>query len=68
MAMGSGRFYGWVIGGTYPAGLAADWMVSAWDQNAGMRLATPGVAAVEEVAARWLWSCSVFPMSQTSDS
>lgn len=54
MAMGSGRFYGWVIGGTYPAGLAADWMVSAWDQNAGMRFATPGVAAVEEVAARWL--------------
>lgn len=54
MAMGSGRFYGWVIGGTLPAGLAADWMVSAWDQNAGMRFATPGVAAVEEVAARWL--------------
>ena len=54
MAMGSGRFYGWVIGGTLPAGLAADWMVSAWDQNAGMRHATPGVAAVEEVAARWL--------------
>ena len=54
MAMGSGRFYGWVIGGTLPAGLAADWMVSAWDRNAGMRHATPGVAAVEEVAARWL--------------
>ncbi len=54
MAMGSGRFYGWVIGGTLPAGLAADWMVSAWDQNAGMRFATPGVAAVEQVAGRWL--------------
>src|SRR5687768_12523972 len=54
MAIGSGRFYGWVMGGTLPAGLAADWMVSAWDQNAGMRFATPGVAAVEEVAGRWL--------------
>lgn len=54
MAMGSGRFFGWVIGGTLPAGLAADWMVSAWDQNAGMRFATPGVAAVEDVAGRWL--------------
>jgi glutamate/tyrosine decarboxylase-like PLP-dependent enzyme len=54
MAMGSGRFFGWVIGGTLPAGLAADWLVSAWDQNAGMRYATPAVAAIEEAAARWL--------------
>jgi len=54
MAMGSGRFFGWVIGGTLPAGLAADWLVTAWDQNAGMRYATPAVAAIEEAAARWL--------------
>jgi glutamate/tyrosine decarboxylase-like PLP-dependent enzyme len=54
MAMGSGRFFGWVIGGTLPAALAADWMVSAWDQNAGMRYGSPGAAAVEEAAAAWL--------------
>src|SRR6478609_1884924 len=54
MAMGSGRFYGWVIGGTLPAALAADWMVRAWDQNSGLRFATPGVVAAEEAAARWL--------------
>src|SRR4051794_23666438 len=54
MAMGSGRFFGWVIGGTLPAGLAADWMVSAWDQNAGMRYATPAAAALEEAAGGWL--------------
>ena len=54
MAMSSGRFFGWVIGGTLPAALGADWMVSAWDQNAGMRYATPGVAGAEEVAAAWL--------------
>lgn len=54
MAMSSGRFYGWVIGGTLPAGLAADWLVSAWDQNAGMRYATPATAAIEEAAAGWL--------------
>lgn len=54
MAIGSGRFFGWVMGGTLPAGLAADWLVSAWDQNAGMRYATPAVAAIEEAAARWL--------------
>jgi glutamate/tyrosine decarboxylase-like PLP-dependent enzyme len=54
MASGSGRFYGWVMGGSLPAATAADWLVTAWDQNAGMRDATPGVVAVEEVAARWL--------------
>jgi glutamate/tyrosine decarboxylase-like PLP-dependent enzyme len=54
MTIGSGRFYGWVMGGTLPAALAADWLVSAWDQNAGMRDSTPGVVAAEEVAAAWL--------------
>lgn len=54
MASGSGRFYGWVMGGALPAALAADWLVTAWDQNAGMRDSTPGVVAAEEVATRWL--------------
>jgi glutamate/tyrosine decarboxylase-like PLP-dependent enzyme len=54
MAMPSGRFFGWVIGGTLPAAMAADWLVSAWDQNAGMRYATPATAAAEEAAAGWI--------------
>lgn len=54
IAMQSPRFYGFVIGGTYPAALAADWLVSAWDQNAGSRQATTGVVAAEELAGEWL--------------
>jgi len=54
MSMQSGRFFGWVVGGTLPAGLAADWLVSAWDQNASLRYATPATAAIEEAAAQWL--------------
>jgi len=62
MAMGSGRFFGWVIGGTLPAGLAADWLVSAWDQNSGMRYATPAAAALEEVAGEWLLDLLGLPL------
>jgi glutamate/tyrosine decarboxylase-like PLP-dependent enzyme len=54
MAMPSGRFFGWVIGGTLPAALGADVLVSSWDQNAAMRYASPATAAIEEVAGEWL--------------
>ncbi|GAB6858472.1 pyridoxal phosphate-dependent decarboxylase family protein [Microbacterium xylanilyticum] len=54
MAMGSPRFFGWVIGGAQPAALGADWLVSTWDQNTAMRAATPGVVAAEELAGEWI--------------
>jgi glutamate/tyrosine decarboxylase-like PLP-dependent enzyme len=53
-AMPSGRFYGMVIGGAHPAALGADWLVSAWDQNAGLRLLTPAHSAVEDITSAWL--------------
>ena len=65
MNIGSGRFFGWVMGGTLPAALGADWMVSAWDQNAGMRNATPTVVALEEIAGTWIKD--ILGLPETSD-
>ncbi|MGE0743232.1 MAG: aspartate aminotransferase family protein [Hyphomonadaceae bacterium] len=53
-AMTAPRFFGWVIGATAPAGMAADWLASAWGQNTGNGFATPSSSVIEEVAGRWL--------------
>lgn len=53
-AMPGGRFFGFVIGGTHPAALAVDWLVSAWDQNSGLRMLTPAHSAVEDLTETWL--------------
>ena len=49
-----GRFFAWVIGGSLPAALAADWLTSTWDQNAVLYAASPAAAVVEEVVGAWL--------------
>ena len=54
MATAGPRFFGFVIGGSLPVTLAANWMAGAWDQNSALYNVTPGTALVELVALRWL--------------
>jgi glutamate/tyrosine decarboxylase-like PLP-dependent enzyme len=53
-AMAGPRFFGFVIGGSLPVTLAANWLAGAWDQNTGLFRPTPGTSYLEQIALRWL--------------
>jgi glutamate/tyrosine decarboxylase-like PLP-dependent enzyme len=54
MAMAGARFFGFVIGGSLPVTVAANWLAGAWDQNTGLFTPTPATAQLEQVALNWL--------------
>ncbi len=63
VASSGGRYFGFVIGGTLPAALAADWMVTAWDQSASSDAASPVAAALEAVSLHWLLDIFELPQA-----
>src|SRR5215207_8675687 len=55
------RYFGFVIGGSLPATLAANWLAGVWDQNAGLFVASPVGAALESIARQWILDALQFP-------
>jgi glutamate/tyrosine decarboxylase-like PLP-dependent enzyme len=60
------RYFGFVVGGSLPAALAADWLAAAWDQNAGLFALGPAAATVEDIAADWLLDLLGLPEEATT--
>ena len=61
IASGGPRYFGFVIGGSVPASLAADWLVSVWDQNPGVFVMSPLASVVEGIAGAWLRELAGLP-------
>jgi glutamate/tyrosine decarboxylase-like PLP-dependent enzyme len=63
VATAGGRYFGFVNGGALTASVAATWMASVWDQNAGLRAMSPVAAALEDVTLKWVCDLLQLPAS-----
>jgi glutamate/tyrosine decarboxylase-like PLP-dependent enzyme len=61
VAEAGGRYFGFVIGGVLPAALAADWLTSTWDQNAGLYVGGPSASVIEQVVREWVCDLTGLP-------
>src|SRR5207253_9299711 len=64
MASAGPRYFGFVIGGSLPVALGADWLTSTWDQNPGIYATSPVMSVIEDVAREWL--LELFDLPRTS--
>lgn len=59
------RYFGFVVGGNLPAAVAADWLVSAWDQNSGIYALSPLVSVIEQITGSWLRELAGLPVTMS---
>lgn len=64
IANAGGRYFGFIIGGSHPVSLAANWLAGAWDQNGGLGVTSPINAKIEEITSSWLKE--ILPVSKDS--
>src|ERR1700734_391524 len=63
VASAGGRYFGFVIGGSLPAALGANWLAGAWDQNSAMQVMSPVAAKLEEIVLGWMLDLLGLPLA-----